>query len=341
MFIVTVTPLDNGIFKDELSYFSKVSIETGALVLVPIRGREIISLVISVKPANTVKASLKKSDFSLKKISDIVHPGIFNPYILQSAKEASEYFGVNLGMTLKFMTPKIIIESLTSKKWPLPKNTPHKDAIGSAAVRPDYLALQDSTTERIGFYRSIIRESLARGQSVFVLVPTALTAEKLQPHLGKGIENHTKVLHSKIKDQTIITEWKAALESDQPTLYIATALFLSVPKSNLGLIIVENDSSDDYEPVSRPFIDPRRLAEFIAKIGHLKLLIGDTILRPDTIYRIENKEIIAAAPLQYRINNNIERQIIDMRQPPAEGEKESFNIFSPQVESLIREAEIK
>ncbi|OHA58119.1 MAG: hypothetical protein A2571_03720 [Candidatus Vogelbacteria bacterium RIFOXYD1_FULL_44_32] len=341
MFIISVTPLDKGIFKDELTYFSKINLEPGALVMVPIRGRKILSLVISVKPASVIKADLKKADFSLKKIITIVHSGIFNPDFLKAAKEASLYFGVNLGMTLKFTMPKVIIDSLTNKKWPPIKIQYENKPSEPASTSPDCLALQESPAERIGFYRSLIREALARDQSVFVLVPTAADANKLFPYLGKGIENHTKVLHNKISDQTVITEWQSALENDRPTLYIATALFLSMPKKNLGLIIVENEGSSDYEPASRPYIDGRRLAEFIARAGHLKLIFGSTTLRPETIYRTEKREIIPAAPLKYRLTPNVERLVVDMCHPTSEGEKNIFRVLGQEIETILREAETK
>ncbi len=341
MFIITVTPLDKGIFKEELTYFSKILIEPGALVSVPVRGRDILSLVISTKSASDIKAGLKKSDFSLKKVTDVVHPGIFNPNFLQAAREAAQYFGVSFGMSLKFATPKAILDSLSNKKWPKPKVYQEKTLIGPAATRPDNLSLQESPSERIGFYRSLIREAFAHGQSVFVLVPTTTVANRLASHLGKGIESYTKVLHSKISDEEIITEWKSALENDHPTLYLATPLFLSVPKKNIGLIIVENEGSDHYEPVTRPYIDARRLAEYVARAGRIRLIFGDTALRPETIYRTEKKELISAAPLKYRLPAGLEKKIVDMRRPAVEGEKAVFKIIGPDIESLVQEAQTR
>ena len=69
MFIVRVIPIAKGIFKDELSFFSRVPFEAGSVVSAPIRGKITPALVVSSHDAREERADIRSADFALKKIS--------------------------------------------------------------------------------------------------------------------------------------------------------------------------------------------------------------------------------------------------------------------------------
>ncbi|OHA59511.1 MAG: hypothetical protein A2589_01455 [Candidatus Vogelbacteria bacterium RIFOXYD1_FULL_46_19] len=338
MQIVTVTPIDKGLPSEELTYFSKASVQPGALVLVPIRKKETLALVTAVETASEAKAKLKTSDFSLKKISRLVHPALFTPAFTAGAKAAADFYTIPLGQAIKFATPKVILDALLDTTWPAPA-TPSPNQLKSAAPNLKLIekqALQDNLDERISFYRSLTRESFAQKESLLVLVPTALEAEKFYPELARGIEQYTLVLHNKLPSAEIIKIWHQALVDDHPILIIATPLFLSLPKRNIKTIIIEKEASDWYRPMARPYIDPRTLAEFYATAGSAKLIFGDTALRVDTIYRVEDRQINPAAPIKYRPYAEVPTEVLDLKKatPDLDPERE-FKLLDKSALDLL------
>lgn len=56
MKIVTVTPIDKGVFRDQLTYFSSLPLKAGYIVNVPVRNRVIDALVLETKEVGAAKA---------------------------------------------------------------------------------------------------------------------------------------------------------------------------------------------------------------------------------------------------------------------------------------------
>ena len=69
MYLLTVSPLVNGIPYEELTYFSKADVAPGDLVEITIRKRICRALVLSVTHAEAEKQSLKNASFVTKKIT--------------------------------------------------------------------------------------------------------------------------------------------------------------------------------------------------------------------------------------------------------------------------------
>ena len=335
MNIVTVAPIEKGIFKDQLTYFSKNEIPPGSVVKVPVKNRNVSALVLECVPANTQKSSLKSSSFSLKKITRISCSNFFQTDFLNACQRSAEYFASSLGQVIKTTTPRSILESIEKTNWPENNKTENpKNSLASGTLI-DKLAIQDSVEERISFYRSLVRETFAKNQSVLVLVPTAIDAEKIFPLLGKGIEQHTVVLHSKIPTPTILNNWQKARGASHPQLIITTPLYLSYPKQNLGAIVIEKEGDDSYLPISRPFIDPRKTAEFYAESGKQKFILGDTTLRTETIYRLEQKEILPASTIKYRLLPATKVAIFDMKINKGEEKDKEFTVINPEILTTI------
>lgn len=79
MYLLTVSPLANGIPYEELSYFSKEEVRPGDLVEITIRKRVCRALVLSVVDAHEEKQSLKNASFVTKKISKVLIRGFLHP----------------------------------------------------------------------------------------------------------------------------------------------------------------------------------------------------------------------------------------------------------------------
>src|SRR3989344_7073170 len=170
------------------------------------------------------------------------------------------------------------------------KSLSYKKKEPPAGIFHETVLLQTDDEERSATYRSLIREEFARGRSVFFLLPT--TEDLLNAHstLEKGIEKYTYTLHSGLSKKEIVAKWKEIVSEEHPVLLVATGQFLSLPRSDLGTIILENESSRGYKMQGRPFIDIRTAAEIITKEAKVRLILGDMFLRIETLWAEKNQE---------------------------------------------------
>jgi len=116
MKIVHVIPIAKGVPSKKLSYFTAKDVEAGALVLIPIRNRNIPALVDSVEDVKDMKSSLRKSDFNLKKIKSVKSSEFLRPEFVSACKEIAIYFMSGPGTAIKNFVPQAVLDGLSEKK---------------------------------------------------------------------------------------------------------------------------------------------------------------------------------------------------------------------------------
>src|SRR3989344_1139356 len=222
MKIITVIPIARGILKDELFYFSKETAPAGALIEVPLRGRNIPALVIACQDAADAKADLKRSSFTLKKIVRFQAKEFFSTAFIKAAKETADYFAATTGAALYALTTKKILEK--AGEFRNPTGAPKQSGTF------ERLIIQDESENRFTFYKNLIRESFAKKQSALIIVPTVRAAEKLSDKLKIGIEQYTFVCHSDLTPKNLLAAWKNILAENHPVAVIGTSFALSIPR---------------------------------------------------------------------------------------------------------------
>jgi primosomal protein N' len=317
MFVITVIPLAKNIFRDELSYFSADELPLGSIIAAPIKNGQSDAIVVACQPAADLKSALKSSTFSLKKIGSVKSRNLLSPAFIAAGRRAAEYFATPLGQTIKTAVPQAVLDHLGQKNK-LPENSaPKLDRKGDGTVKQLKFILQDDTAERISFYKALIRESFARKESVFLCLPAAAMVDIYAEAFGPGIRDYTVILSGDQSPKTIWQNWTKAVSLEHPVLIIATAGYLSLPRCDLGTIILEREGSGHYRSFIRPFIDLRRLGEYLAEETGARLILGDLILRAETVFRAENGELSHLSPLKYRSSSTAAQLIIDARNSDA------------------------
>lgn len=344
MHIVTVYPIIRGAFKDELTYWSSHSFDVGTIIEVPLRGRTIPALVGTVVPANHAKANIKQASFVTRKIEKTKELHVVKPECIKSCVQMSQKYAVALGSVLKSCIPDSILKETIDSKIKLEKidaSTNKTDKTGSA-VSSDILVFQTNTEDRLGTYKSIVREEFARKRSVLIIAPTVISAEELHTNLQKGIEEYVLVLHGSLSKKKQIDIWKKALQTDHPVLIISTPLFASIPRLDIQTMILERESSRAYSAIRSPYIDFRDYIETYAKLQSARLILGDTLLRIETLHRRETGEISDFFPVSYRVEKEAELIVVDTskkeltKEQIKEGAKQKpFQIFSEELHSMI------
>ncbi len=309
MFIIHVIPIAKGVGKETLTYFSKKDIAPGSVVTVPLRKKEVRALVLQSEDAREAKSGIRSAGHTLKKIVRIEKGMLHTPAFLSACRVAAEYFAGTTGAVLHQF--KSFTDEGEGRGGALSAAAPIEK---SKKTTPDIALIEDIPEERISAYRRMIRESFAKKKSVFILIPEIAYAEKLAAGIEKGIEEYLHIIHSGLTPKKQKEGWDTLLKETHPTVVIGTPGFLSLPRTDIGLFILDYESSRAYKNVSRPFIDMRIFVRFLAEHSGAKLIFGSFPLRTETKYLVSEGKAREVSPFKHRIpKEHPTCEIIDMR----------------------------
>ncbi len=346
MKIITVIPLSRGIFTDHLTYFSSISsMEIGSLVYVPLKTKTIPAVVILIQDAQSAKTQLKQATFSIKKIEKAKSYPIFTPNFIKTANETADYFATNTSSILRSLIPKNILDAYGNKEIEkIPKKDDENEK-GTTLIQDELknenYVFQSDYKERMATYKSFIRESFAKQKSVFFCLPSSQKIDFAFNSLEKGISAYTYILHGKISKKEMISRWNSIITSKHPVLIIATGGFMSIPRHDIGAIILDGENESGYKIPARPFIDYRVFAELYAKNTGIKLIFGDMFLRTETLFRQKEGGLVPFTPLKFRALSTARQKIIDMKQYRKEFRKGAYTVLSDELSKLIVETKEK
>lgn len=341
--IATVVPVANGIFKENLSYFTAKEMEPGSLVFVPVRGRQVPSILISIQPINNLKFEIKNSNFELKKIEKGSSGKIFLPEFLDVCKETAERFAVTTGQVIKALSLSAILEGFEKRgKTQIKKDSGTE--INKNGRRHEVQVLQEVPEERMAFYKRIVREEFAKKSSVFVCVPTLHDFDIISEQLKKGIENFAISLDPRLSHKKIFEGWQKAVNEPHPVLIIGLPSSLSLPRRDVGMYIIERESSPAYKSLARPHIDFRFFARRLAKKMNSKIIFGDMVLRVETLHEEEIGNYLPALPLKHRIIGPMGQLVVnlkeeDKKKAKTRGSDLNESPLSDPIKGLLRHTE--
>lgn len=333
MFIVKVIPFSRSFRKEELSYFSIKEIPVGSIVTIELRKKEIQGLVVASKKGKDLKSEIKSSAFKLKKIKGSAKNILIRKELVRSAKKTADYFSVNTGPVLQTLIPNKLFSELKKIKEPQQPKKIEKDD------RSTRYAIQDQYFERYSNYKNLIREEFAKKRSVLFVCPTMEDVSNAKKLLSKGIEENTFSFNSSMTTNQLIKEWNAAIEHPKQVLIICTGTFIGIPRHDIGSIVLEKESSRLYKTQKSPYIDLRTAAENYADEINARLIVGDLMLRAETLWRYDKNEFYEFAPLKFRSLSSANQMIIDMKQDKHNAGN-AFCILSNETRNIIRQTKL-
>lgn len=334
MKIVNVIPLAKGIFREQLSYFTSQEAVPGSIVSVPVRGRKINALVVSSKDVSEEKAAIKASAYAIKKVDFLSSKNFFLPGFIEAAHEAAEYFVATTGEIIRSFTPQAALTESAKLKGVL-QMQPRSESPKISKLKKEKFVLQLPDEERLSTYKSLIREEFAKQSSVFFCLPTIQDIEIVLDSLERGIKEYTFALHSGLSKKEMLSLWNKIATEKHPVLIVGTATFLSVPRADISTIILDKENSRTYKTFSRPFIDIRTFTELLAEKIGVRLILGDILLRPETIWRQEQGEFHELAPLKFRSISTATQSIVDMKLYKKDTLHGTFSALSTELRELI------
>lgn len=332
--LIEVLPMAKNAGRAPLSYFSLAPVKSGQIVRVPLRRKEVPAVVISSRSVRDAKSVLRNASYSLKKIGKKSVIESFLPtHTITLANSLAEYYATSAGVILQEIFPKF----LQDKPELL---SPKKVSLGEvSAVTKEPLVLQMEEDERFGQYRSVIRQSFARGLSVVFIAPTSEEAEKACELLSKGINNYTFLLTAELKKKDRETTWQKAISLKHPVLFITTPFGLIFDRQDIGTYILERENSRSYRSLNRPFIHTRNLLLTLARITKRELIMGDTALSVETIQNGKNDKYGELSPVRWRLLG-ANTTLVDMKMTKSEDTEEErpFEVISPELRALMKRA---
>lgn len=331
MKIVNVIPLKKGAFREDLTYFTAKDVADGSIVNIPIRNKKILGLVVSSEDVINAKSNIKDLAFNLKKITEIKEQPIFLKEFLESAFEIGEYFASRKNTSVVSLIPSAYREEYD--KISKLKNESKEITNTSKNLKTEKLLFQAPLEDRISFYKTLVRGSFAEKKSIFMVLPTEHDIETFSEIFSKGIENFTFCIHGGLTAKKQIEKFKQIITSAHPVLVLGTVPFLSIPRKDFGTIIIENESSNAYKMIARPHFDLRTFVELYAIKIKTKLIIGDSLLRFETIARKETDNFNEIHPLSFKVNFKGEIEII--------GQQEKFKILTDNIIEKIKNSVAK
>lgn len=332
MYIITVIPIKKGAQKEYLSYFSSENIQAGSIVVIPVRSKFEDAIVINSEEALDLKSEIKNRDYQLRKIAKVKGDSPFNKNFFYACQIMKKYTVSNTGAIIKSLLPRVFIENISKlQKVPIKDTSENKD-------KHEKLIFQACFEDRLAFYRTLIREAFAKKESIFICVPTRYDIDVFNKELSRGIESYVFTLHSDMSTKILIETYNKSITKDHPILIIGTGIFLSVPRNDIETIIVESESSDVYKQFSRPYVDIRSFAEVLSFSQKTKLIFGDTLLRPETLYRHEQGEFGEISSPLYRLTQVENQIVVDMKEEEKESKKKTFKIISKEAKEMIGHA---
>lgn len=321
MKIVTVIPLKKNVWRDNLTYFTAQEAPLGSLAMVPVRGQQVLALIIDSREASDLKSELKTVDWQLRKVTKIKKANYFDPDFIKAAGLTANYFACTTGPIIKATIPQAILDELPEIE--------KIDRTPTEKILPEINAIQEPDKERLARYKSLIREAFAKKQSVFLCLPTSADINRIIEPLKKGIENYVIVGHGALNKKEQLEAWAKALTTTHPILFVGTPLFLSIHRKDITTIIIDRENSSSYKMMMRPFVDWRFFIEQVAKQKQIRLILGDSALRSETIYRLSKNEVNPLGSIKYRLPAEASSQII-----PLVNEKDKSSILEATNERL-------
>ncbi len=327
--------------------------------------------MLSCTPLQAAKHIVKEAEFKTRKIENPTPiPAVPSAYI-ESILISAGYFVQNIGAMLKACIPNCALIVPTHKdnvsnattltqsshqqtihqSMHLPESIISSHNVGIlpkdstsfslhiSQKKSDIVALATQTEDRISFYKSIIREEVAKNRSVILVAPTVRTAETLYTAIKKGVEHITHIIHSGISKKKLTETWNTIASFERGMVIIVTPQYISVPRHDIETIILENESSRAYKTFHPPYFDWRTVIEHYAKQLQARLILGDQLLRLETIKRVHDHKIDELFPLSYRIQKEVEIIVVDML---SDKQKHgSYRMLSEELQSMIEYAEKK
>lgn len=327
MEILSVYPLAKGVRTKQLTYFAPSPLPVGSLVSVPFGNRSVRAVVAESTAAKNHKSAIRSASYELKPIK---HAGnqIFFAQFVTATENFARQSAVTTGEVLRALTPQPVIENNQS----VPEI--NYDFFQPDVKAPSTSIIQTYRRQQYQYINSLIQTHVANTESVFVCNPTIKSCRQF----ADNIQTQAPVilLHSGITKNQQLDRWKRAITESGPVVIVSTATFLSIPRQDLGRIIVTNESSSAYKMQSRPFLSKQSFANCLAKTLKRHCTLVDSVLSTETQWEFREGAFVSEFKPDFQYSRNLKTKLVDMNDLPDQ-DASGVQVFSPWVVKKLRQ----
>jgi primosomal protein N' (replication factor Y) len=99
-------------------------------------------------------------------------------------------------------------------------------------------------------------------------------------------------------------------------------------------MIIDKENKNGWKTLSRPFIDLRFIAETLARKKNIPVILGDSLLRTETLYKFKQGEIGEFENIKWRMPPQIKIGIADLRETAKKAKE--FKTLSYELSEMIK-----
>src|SRR3989344_1952465 len=302
-----------------LSYFFDKKLERGAVVQISIGNRSVKAIVVDSIPLAEHKMGLKKAEFQLKKLSEVL---METPQIsdrqLHIALWLSRVYYSPLGMCLKAVLPPFFLK----KKFPIapePKIQIEKEV----KRKPDFI-LTDAKNA-LKNVLPLIKSEISKGGQAVLIVPDNQTLDHFCKNLSKDFG--TVRVSSSSGNKALFDAWQN-IQSGKVQVVVGTRQALLFPFKKLALVIVDDPLHEFYKSDMSPKYNAADLAGYIAEMNNCRLVYLSPITGVENYFLLKNQTY----------------ELMDKTSPPpitktvnmvSEIKSGNFSLLSRELKSLI------
>ncbi len=286
MYIVEVIPLTilPSNVPQLLSYFFNKKLEKGAIVEIPFGNRKVRAAVVTSSSIENQKIFLKKNNFQLKKISNVVSelPQISNDQF-KIALWLSKYYYAPLGYCLKTVLPPFFLKK--GYELPIQGQSLYADTRTALVRKP--LFLLSNAKETLANILPFIKKAIEGQGQVVLIIPDTSTIEYFYEALALNYD--VVKVTSGLSNKNIYSVWKK-ISSGQADIIIGTRQSLFMPFKNLRLVIINDILHEFYKSDMTPKYNTPDLAKTIADLHGAKIIFISSVTGVEIYYHLKNKE---------------------------------------------------
>ncbi|MBR3257019.1 primosomal protein N' [Candidatus Saccharibacteria bacterium] len=265
---------------NSLTYSSDFPLEPGQIVLIPLGRSTSVGIVLK---------RVKKPSFACKPVKKLLYKTPLPSHLLKSLLWLSSYYLSPLPSVASLILP-VGVEKSRRRRSPLnspleippnkakeaPLNSAQRSALSAlkSIKTPTKLLFGVTGSGKTNIYLSLARETLAKNNSVILLVPEIALTSQLVQIFSKTFNRSITLIHSRQSESERHQIWESLLLSKSPQIIIGPRSALFAPVKNLGLIIIDEAHESAYYQENTPKYSALRLSSFLASFLNIPCILG-------------------------------------------------------------------
>src|SRR3989344_3699524 len=292
---------------EALSYSYDKVLESGSLVIVPMRQKNTLAVVLT----KTLKPT-----FNTKQILEILPYRLPQPN-LDLMAWLSEYYPAPLGTIASLFVPsslsrkhkvRDVHEAIKIARSNLPPFTLEQKAVlKQINDKPSnsFLLHGETGTGKTRVYLEMAKQTTKSGKSVLMLTPEISLTPQLVRDFEQVFGQQVITVHSNLSDVERRDAWLKVLLSKKPVVVIGPRSALFAPFARLGLIVIDESHESAYKQEQAPYYQTLRVAGKLSQLYGAQLIMGTATPNVVDYYVAEAKglEILRMSEPATRIVN--------------------------------------